>query len=153
MVLAVYVLDCGDLFESLFNLLALFSKSSGFTKLIGIAASFGLFMAIIRYFKTSNPLTIGKWFMTYMLILNIAIIPKCDVQVFDISTQKTYAIANVPLAVAFLSHSLTTLGYGLAQLLIAYSQHLIVFNTVKPVFCLDLSLFKSLVILELPIHY
>ena len=116
MVLAVYVLDCGDLFASLFNLLALFSKSSSFTKLIGIAASFGLFMAIIRYFKTSNPLTIGKWFMTYMLILNIAIIPKCDVQVFDISTQKTYAIANVPLAVAFLSHSLTTLGYGLAQL-------------------------------------
>lgn len=116
MVLEVYVLDCGDLFQSLFNVLALFAKSTSFTKLVGIAASFGFFMAIIRYFKTSNPLTIGKWFVTYVLILNIAIIPKSNVQVVDISTQKIYNISNVPLAVAFLAHSLTTLGYGLAQI-------------------------------------
>lgn len=116
MALSVYVLDCGDLFENLFNVLAMFAKSTSFTRLVAIAASFGFFMAIIRYFKTSNPMTMGKWFVTYVLLLNIAIIPKSDVQVVDISTQKIYNIANVPLAVAFLAHSLTTLGYGLAQI-------------------------------------
>ena len=114
--LTIYVLDCGDLFFQLFNIIAAFMDSSNFMNLVGMAAAFGLFVAMLRFFKSYDPNTIVKWFVMYMLVLNIAIIPKTTVVIADVSTQKNYPVSNVPLVFAFVAQGLTCFGYGLAQI-------------------------------------
>src|SRR3989338_256092 len=114
--LTIYVLDCGDLFFQLFNIIAAFMDSSNFMNLLGMAAAFGLFVAALRFFKSYDPNTIVRWFVMYMLVLNIAIIPKTTVVIVDVSTQKNYPVANVPLVFAFVAQGFTCFGYGLAQI-------------------------------------
>lgn len=112
----IYVLDCGDLFFQLFKAVSAFMKSSSYLRLIGLSAAFGFFIAIVRSFKSLNPNTIIKWFVMYMLVFNVVMIPKTDVLISDISSQKNYPVANVPTAFAFMAEAFTGLGFGLAQL-------------------------------------
>ena len=117
MTMTIYVLDCGDLFFELFNVIAAFMKSSTFLRLVEISAAFGLFVAALRCFKTlNNPMVIVKWLVLYVLVFNIVMIPKTSVTIYDVTTQKTYAVDNVPMAFAFIAQGLTGLGYGLAQI-------------------------------------
>ena len=116
MTMTINVLDCGELFFQLFNVLAAFMKSSSFTRLVELSAAFGLFFSVLRYFKTLNPTTILKWFIMYMLIFNIVLVPKTDITIYDVSNQKTYAVANIPMVFAFVSQGFTTIGFGLAQI-------------------------------------
>ncbi len=112
----IYVLDCGDLFFELFNAIAAFMNSSNYMSLVSLAVAFGFFVAVVRFFKTFDPNTLLKWFVVYMLVFNIAVIPKTDVVVVDVSNQKQYAVSNVPMFFAFMAEGLTGLGYGLAQI-------------------------------------
>lgn len=117
MTMSINVLNCGDLFFQLFNVLAAFMNSSGFLKLVELSASFGFMMAITRCFKSSlNYQGILKWLVMYLLIFNVVLIPKTTVSIYDVSSQKTYVVANVPMAFAFVGESLTNLGFGLAQI-------------------------------------
>jgi len=113
--MTIYVLNCGDLINHVFNIMAALMGGSDYLKLIGISASIGLILATFSYFKSKNPMTILKWFVLYMVIFNITMIPKTTVEIYDVSTQKVYHTDNVPTVFAFSAGFLTNLGYGLAQ--------------------------------------
>lgn len=116
MEMTINVLNCGDLFFQLFNVMAAFMNSSNFVKLVELSAAFGLVLAVIRCFKALDYTKIIKWFVMYLLIVNIVMIPKATVSIYDVSSQKTYVVSNVPAAFAFVAESLTSLGFGLAQI-------------------------------------
>lgn len=116
MTITVYVLDCGDLFFQLFNVIAAWMNASNYMSLVSFSVAFGFFGAVVRSFKTVNPMTMVKWFITYFLVFQIAILPKTDVVVHDVSNQSNYPVSNVPLMFAAIAEGLTVFGYGMAQL-------------------------------------
>ncbi|KTD66478.1 mating contact stabilization protein TraG [Legionella santicrucis] len=116
MAITVYVLDCGDLFFQLFNVIAAWMNASNYMSLVSFSVAFGFFVAVVRSFKSFNPMTMVKWFITYFLVFQIAILPKTDVVVHDVSNQSNYPVSNVPLVFAVFAEGLTGFGYGMAQI-------------------------------------
>lgn len=115
MAITVYVLDCGDLFFQLFNVIASWMNASNYMSLVSFSVAFGFFVAVVRSFRTLNPFSMVRWFIMYFLVFQIAILPKTDVVIHDVSNQSNYPVSHVPMVFAVLAEGLTGFGYGMAQ--------------------------------------
>lgn len=113
--LTIYVLGFGELFEHVLNAIVTFMNQSTFTGLLRITALIGIVMAAIGYLKTRDPMAFGKWFVAYVFFCNFVLLPKVNVQIFDITAEKAKIVANVPVVFALPASLITSIGFGLAQ--------------------------------------
>lgn len=113
--ITIHVLAGGELFQHVLNALASFMKQDGFLDLLRITAFVGIVMATVGYIKTRDPMAFGRWFLGYVIFVNIVLLPKTSVLIDDISAQNPKLVDHVPIVFALGGTLLTTIGYGLAQ--------------------------------------
>ena len=111
----IHVLGWGELFQTVLNAITAFMKQDSFLGLLRITALAGIIMATAGYLKTRDPMVFGKWFVGYVLFINLALLPKTTVLIDDISSQVPKLIDNVPVVFALPTALVTSIGYGLAQ--------------------------------------
>lgn len=113
--ITIYVLTGSDLFAHVLNGITSFMKQDGFLSLLKIITLFGIIFVTCSFIKNRNPIEYVKWFLAYMLLVNVALIPKTTVLIYDTSHQAPKIVDNVPSLFAITASLLTTIGYGLAQ--------------------------------------
>ena len=72
-------------------------------------------MATVGFLKTRDPMAFARWFLGYVLFVNLVLLPKTSVLIDDISAQNPKLVDNVPVVFALSASLVTTIGYGLAQ--------------------------------------
>ncbi len=113
--LTIHVLGWGELFQTVLNAITAFMKQDSFLGLLRITALAGIVMAASAYLKSQDPMVFGKWFVGYLLFINVALLPKTTVLIDDISSQVPKLVDNVPVVFALPASLVTSIGYGLAQ--------------------------------------
>ncbi|HEM7073838.1 TPA: conjugal transfer mating pair stabilization protein TraG [Legionella pneumophila] len=113
--ITIHVLAGGELFQHVLNAIATFMKQDGFLGLLRITALIGIVMATVGFLKTRDPMAFARWFLGYVLFVNIVLLPKTSVLIDDISAQNPKLVDNVPVVFALSADLVTTIGYGLAQ--------------------------------------
>ncbi len=113
--ITIHVLAGGELFQHVLNAIATFMKQDGFLGLLRITALIGIVMATVGFLKTRDPMAFARWFLGYVLFINIVLLPKTSVLIDDISAQNPKLVDNVPVVFALSADLVTTIGYGLAQ--------------------------------------
>ena len=113
--ITIHVLAGGELFQHVLNALATFMKQDSFLGLLRITALIGIVMATVGFLKTRDPMAFARWFLGYVLFVNIVLLPKTSVLIDDISAQNPKLVDNVPVVFALSANLVTTIGYGLAQ--------------------------------------
>lgn len=113
--ITINVLAAGELFQLVLNAIAAFMKQDDFAGLLRITTFIGIVMATVGYVKTRDPMAFAHWFIGYVLMINLVILPKTTVEIYDISTQKSRIVDNIPVVFALGTSLITTVGFGLAQ--------------------------------------
>ncbi|HHF7365614.1 TPA: conjugal transfer mating-pair stabilization protein TraG [Legionella bozemanae] len=113
--ITIHVLAGGELFHHVLNAISAFMKQDSFLGLMRITALIGIVMATIGFLKTRDPMAFARWFLGYVLFVNVVLLPKTSVLIDDISSQTPKLVDNVPVVFALSSSLVTTIGYGLAQ--------------------------------------
>jgi conjugal transfer mating pair stabilization protein TraG len=113
--ITIHVLAGGELFQHVLNAVATFMKQDGFLGLLRITALIGIVMASVGFLKTHDPMAFARWFLGYVLFVNLVLLPKTSVLIDDISSQNPKLVDNVPVVFALSASLVTTIGYGLAQ--------------------------------------
>lgn len=113
--ITIHVLAGGELFQHVLNAIATFMKQDGFLGLLRITALIGIVMATVGFLKTRDPMAFARWFLGYVLFVNVVLLPKTSVLIDDISAQNPKLVDNVPVVFALSADLVTTIGYGLAQ--------------------------------------
>lgn len=113
--ITIHVLAGGELFQHVLNAISAFMTQDSFLGLLRITALIGIIMATIGFIKTRDPMAFGRWFLGYVLFVNVVLIPKTPVLIDDISSQTPKLVGNVPVVFALSASLVTTIGYGLAQ--------------------------------------
>ncbi|MCW8419980.1 MULTISPECIES: conjugal transfer mating-pair stabilization protein TraG [Fluoribacter] len=113
--ITIHVLAGGELFQHVLNAISAFMKQDSFLGLLRITALIGVVMATIGFIKTRDPMAFARWFIGYVLFVNVVLLPKTSVLIDDISSQTPKIVDNVPVVFALSSSLVTTIGYGLAQ--------------------------------------
>ncbi|HHF7368347.1 TPA: conjugal transfer mating-pair stabilization protein TraG [Legionella bozemanae] len=113
--ITINVLAAGELFQLVLNAIAAFMKQDGFAGLLRITTLIGIVMTAVGYVKTRDPMAFARWFLGYVFMINLVILPKTTVEIYDISTQKSKIVANIPVVFALSTSLITTVGFGLAQ--------------------------------------
>ncbi|HHW4982777.1 TPA: conjugal transfer mating-pair stabilization protein TraG [Legionella anisa] len=111
----IHVLAGGELFQHVLNAISSFMKQDSFLGLLRITALIGIVMATIGFLKTRDPMAFARWFLGYVLFVNLVLLPKTSVLIDDISSQTPKLVGNVPVVFALSASLVTTIGYGLAQ--------------------------------------
>lgn len=113
--ITIHVLASGELFQHVLNAISAFMKQDNFLGLLRITALIGIVMATIGFIKTRDPMAFARWFLGYVLFVNLVLLPKTSVLIDDISSQTPKLVDNVPVVFALSANLVTTIGYGLAQ--------------------------------------
>ncbi|HAU1718472.1 TPA: conjugal transfer mating pair stabilization protein TraG [Legionella pneumophila] len=113
--ITIHVLAGGELFQHVLNAISAFMKQDSFLGLLRITALIGIVMATIGFLKTRDPMAFARWFIGYVLFVNVVLLPKTSVLIDDISSQTPKLVDNVPVVFALSASLVTTIGYGLAQ--------------------------------------
>lgn len=113
--ITIHVLAGGELFQHVLNAISAFMKQDSFLGLLRITALIGIVMATIGFLKTRDPMAFARWFLGYVLFVNLVLLPKTSVLIDDISSQTPKLVDNVPVVFALSASLVTTIGYGLAQ--------------------------------------
>ncbi|RMW99882.1 conjugal transfer mating-pair stabilization protein TraG [Legionella jordanis] len=113
--ITIHVLAGGELFQHVLNAISAFMKQDSFLGLLRITALIGIVMATIGFLKTRDPMAFARWFIGYVLFVNLVLLPKTSVLIDDISSQTPKLVDNVPVVFALSASLVTTIGYGLAQ--------------------------------------
>ncbi|MCW8445693.1 conjugal transfer mating pair stabilization protein TraG [Fluoribacter gormanii] len=113
--ITIHVLAGGELFQHVLNAITAFMKQDSFLGLLRITALIGIVMATIGFVKTRDPMAFARWFVGYVLFVNVVLLPKSSVLIDDISSQTPKLVDNVPVVFALSASLVTTIGYGLAQ--------------------------------------
>lgn len=113
--ITLHVLSFGELYASLLSTLGLFMKQDSFTSLLRMAALIGIIMTSAGYLKARDPFVYAKWFVVYVLVSQVLILPKTAVLVEDIAGQKQTVVRDVPVLVAVVASMMTRAGVGLAS--------------------------------------
>lgn len=113
--ITIHVLGFGELFVQLLNAITAFMGQSFFNNFLRLTALVGIIMASIGFIKERNPLIYGKWIMSYILVLQMVLMPKTDVAIYDMSAQKDAVVSHVPVIFAVAASLITSVGVGLAE--------------------------------------
>ncbi|CDZ79413.1 conjugal transfer mating pair stabilization protein TraG [Legionella massiliensis] len=113
--ITIHVLAGGELFQHVLNAITTFMKQDSFLGLLRITSLIGIVMAIIGFIKTHDPMAFARWFLGYVLFVNLVLLPKTAVLIDDISAETPKLVDNVPVVFALSASLVTTIGYGLAQ--------------------------------------
>lgn len=113
--ITIHVLGFSDLYGRLLNVMATFMSQDGFASLLRITALIGIMMATVGFLKHRDPMVYGKWFLAYVIIVQVAISPKTTVSIEDLSNQSIKIIDHVPVLFAVTTSLITTMGVGLAE--------------------------------------
>ena len=114
-VITIHVLAYGELYQQALNAVASFMQQDGFFSFLKLTALVGVIMASVGYIKQRDPMIYGKWVMCYVLVLQLVILPKTNVQIYDISAQRAIPVDNVPVVFAMTASLITIVGVGLAE--------------------------------------
>ena len=71
--ITIHVLAGGELFQHVLNAIATFMKQDGFLGLLRITALIGIVMATVGFLKTRDPMAFARWFLGYVLFVNIVL--------------------------------------------------------------------------------
>jgi conjugal transfer mating pair stabilization protein TraG len=115
LMIEIHVLAGGELFQLILNALAAFMKQDSFLGLLRITALVGIIMATVGFLKTRDPMAFARWFLSYVLFVNLVLLPKTSVEIDDITSQQPRLVDNVPVVFALTANLVTTIGYGLAE--------------------------------------
>ncbi|WP_454784001.1 conjugal transfer mating-pair stabilization protein TraG [Legionella sp. WA2024007413] len=113
--ITIHVLAGGELVQHIINATTSFMKQDSFLGLLRITALIGIVMSTIGFLKTRNPMAFAHWFLGYIVLINIILLPKTSVLIDDISSQTPKLVDNVPVVFGLSASLITTIGYGLAQ--------------------------------------
>jgi len=113
--ITIHVLGFGEIFQGFLNGLAAFMKQDSFSGFLRLTALVGIIMASVGYLKRRDPMDFGKWVIGYVLVINLVILPKTDVDIYDIAAQKSRVVSNVPVVFAVAASLITGVGVELAQ--------------------------------------
>lgn len=115
-VTTIYVLGFGELYKLTLNAMASFmGAAKDFQSLLQFTGLIGIIMASVGFIKQRDPMIYVKWVMAYVLVFQVAVLPKTNVQIYDIATQKTIMVGNVPALFAETASLITGVGYAIAQ--------------------------------------
>lgn len=113
--ITIHVLGFGELYQHVLNAISAFMNQKGFFGLLKLTALIGIIMASVGYLKQRNPIVYAKWVLGYTLVVNLVILPKTDVGIYDIAAQKMIVVSHVPVVFAATASLITTVGVGLAE--------------------------------------
>lgn len=113
--ITIHVLGFGELHQHVLNAISAFMNQKGFFGLLKLTALIGIIMASIGYLKQRNPMVYAKWVLGYTLVVNLVILPKTDVGIYDIAAQRMIVVSHVPVVFAATASVITTVGVGLAE--------------------------------------
>ncbi|WP_419421572.1 conjugal transfer mating-pair stabilization protein TraG (plasmid) [Legionella sp. D16C41] len=113
--ITIHVLAAGELFQHVLNAISAFMKQNSFLGLLRITALIGIVMATVGFLKTRDPMAFARWFLGYVLFINVVLLPKTSVLIDDISSQTPKLVNNVPVVFALSASLVTTIGYGMAE--------------------------------------
>lgn len=115
-VTTIYVLGFGELYKLTLNAMASFmGAGKDFQSLLQFTGLIGIIMASVGFIKQRDPMIYVKWVMAYVLVFQVAVLPKTNVQIYDIAAQKTIMVGNVPALFAETASLITGVGYAVAQ--------------------------------------
>ena len=98
--ITIHVLAYGELFQQVLKAISSFMNQDSFLGLLRITAFIGIVMASVGYLKSRDPLVFVKWFFGYVLLVQVAIVPKTTVMIDDITSQTPAIVDNVPAVFA-----------------------------------------------------
>ncbi len=113
--ITIHVLGFGEIFVQLLNAITAFMGQSFFNNFLRLTALVGIIMASIGFIKERNPFIYGKWIMSYVLVLQLVLMPKTDVAIYDTAAQKDAVVSHVPVIFAVTASLITSVGIGLAE--------------------------------------
>jgi len=113
--ITIHVLGFGELYKQLLNALAVMVGESFFESFLRLTALIGITMASVGYIKKRDPMIYGKWVVAYILVIQVAIMPKTTVEIYDIAAQRAIPVANVPVVFAITASLITTVGLSFAE--------------------------------------
>lgn len=113
--LTIHVLADTDLFAQVLNAVATFMKQNSFLSLLRLTALIGLIMVAAGYLKRHDPTTFVKWFVAYVLVINLVLLPKTTILMNELSDQNSRIVDGVPTVFAATASLITSVGAGLAR--------------------------------------
>ncbi len=113
--MTIHVLAFGELYQGVLNAVVAFIGQNTFVTLLRLSALVGIILASISYLRRHDPMEFGKWIITYMVVINVVLLPRTDVAVYDVSNQRHFPVAHVPVAFAVMASLITNIGMGLAE--------------------------------------
>lgn len=113
--LTLHVLAGGELYVHVLNAMSTFVKQTGFLSLLRLSALVGIFMVTAGFIKTRDPMVFGRWFVGYLLITQLILLPKTTVMIEEVTSTAPKLVDNVPVVFALTAHLMTAIGFGLAQ--------------------------------------
>ena len=113
--ITIHVLGFGEIFQGFLNGISAFMKQDSFWNFLRLTALVGIIMASVGYLKRRDPMDFAKWVLGYTLVVNLVILPKTDVDIYDIAAQEARVVSNVPVVFAVTASLITSIGVELAQ--------------------------------------
>lgn len=119
--LTVVTYGGGELLQSVFNAIAhLMNNKSGelFRPLMMVAGSVGAVLALSKaFFSSSVESIIGQYFLPFVVISGLMMVPTSSVRIEDVVTDKSYKVDHVPFLLARASAMISTVGYRMTTAL------------------------------------
>ena len=120
----IYTFGAGQYLNSVFESLSMlfdFSQNDSLIWLFRLSALLGIIIVVLQTFaqRSANGAASSiDWiyFVRFMLIWFIFIVPRSDVEIQDITTKATYKVSNVPWSVSILGWFTSSIGMGFVNM-------------------------------------
>lgn len=113
----IYSYGGRDILINLFQAVAKLHNGGFLKQLLGIGATVGLVLAMLRaFFSLQSPIELVRtWFLPMILGVGILLLPKTSVMVVDIITKKHESVDNVPYGLGLMARVSSNMGYAITQ--------------------------------------
>lgn len=121
MILTMHTIGSADLNYQILNSVVMTLNDKGFTQLKQLTMMVSGFMALIYAVLNRNIFSYMRWLVKVLMIVYLCLIPKVTLLIVDSEVkQQVYRIDNIPVSLAAIASGVTTLGFGLTQILQQY---------------------------------
>lgn len=114
--LTVYVFTAGQTTREVFNAVAAFMNTDGFSKAMSIGVMLSIVGCAIQYIRSHDLMQLLKWFGIYFCVSFLLVGVKTTVQIVDLTDQlNPYFVDHVPYGIAMPASIITSLEAGLTK--------------------------------------
>lgn len=114
---SIYSIGDVDFLFDILNGVAMVTGTGSFTRSCAVAFLLGVITSmLVALFKGGNKLPFSELFLSFLLF-SLMFVPKTTVVIEDVYNGRTQMVDNVPLGVAYPGHVISTVGFGLSEIM------------------------------------